>query len=79
MRDKLVELIVTYCMYNVEGENRPCQAHDLEKHSDEYLMELLEKFLTVCCAGYRCWDNYIVEGTKPFGLLAMPPIDEKPF
>ena len=79
MRDKLVELIVTYCMYNVEGENRLCQAHDLEKHSDKYLMELLEKFLTVCCAGYRRWDNYSGEDATPFGLLAMPPTDAKSF
>lgn len=45
MREKLIELVLDYCVRNEEDWDIPYKAVELRKYTNEYLLELIEKQL----------------------------------
>lgn len=56
MREKLIELVLDYCVRNEEDREIPYKADELRKYTNEYLLELIEKQLD-------CYMN-VVHGTR---------------
>ena len=56
MREKLIELVLDYCVRNEEDWDIPYKADELRKYTNEYLLELIEKQLD-------CYMN-VVHGTR---------------
>ena len=68
MREKLIELVLDYCVRNEEDWDIPYKADELRKYTNEYLLELIEKQL----------DYYmnVVHGTRwreKVGVNLVPP------
>ena len=45
MREKLIELVLDYCVHYEEDWDIPYKADELRKYTNEYLLELIEKQL----------------------------------
>ena len=68
MREKLIELVLDYCVRNEEDWDIPYKADELRKYTNEYLLELIEKQLD-------CYMN-VVHGTRwreKVGVHLVPP------
>ena len=68
MREKLIELVLDYCVRNEEDREIPYKADELRKYTNEYLLELIEKQLD-------CYMN-VVHGTRwreKVGVNLVPP------